>query len=352
MSSQKKTLFLWALLVGLLVLGSCINVNNDDDDDKDGGDTVPAAYTGFYNYPTGRKSSTGLLEIRNSVSSPALLFTDSVAPANYIGTVDSVSTIKVKLPEQKFYTIVAVDKALYEERGAQASQYSDLTYYSNTQPYSMAVTASNTWGGGTWIINNNTNYWVSLRKSDQSGTVYAVAAPNAKRVSVPIKIGENFDFFPHFYKELKYDGKVIALVESDQLKKADTVATSETQPTFTTDIAAADIPSANIKPAILFTNNSDKTVRVYSGQNNQLGNGSSQDFALASGITQMFTNYVEAGSNTNSINFASIAWSNRFYVTQDQVMAIDKVYRIVLSGTDSTGYTTTVVEEDASVYFD
>ncbi|AEF80571.1 hypothetical protein [Leadbettera azotonutricia] len=346
---MKKSLFLlkaWVLLSVAFALTGCL-LATDDSGDKD---EVPAKYKEFFNYPDGRKNSTGFLEIRNSVASPALLFTDSVLPANYIGTVDSLSTIKVKLPEQKFYTIVAVDKALYEERGTQASQYSDLTFYSNTQPYSMAVTASNTWGGGTWIINNNTTYWVSLRKSDLSGTVYAVAAPNAKRVSVPIQIGQNFDYIPHFYKELKYDGRVIALVESDQLKSADTVATTEAQSTFTTDIAPTTVPSASIKPAILFTNSSDKTVRVYSGQNNQLSNGASQDFALASGSTQMFTNYVDAGSNTNSINFASIAWSNRVPVTQNMVMQINKVYRIVLGGANDS-YTTTVTEEDASAYF-
>jgi hypothetical protein len=330
-------------------MGLLISCNPDGNDDNEIEDETPAVYKNFYNYPDGRESSTGLLQIGNSVSSPALLFTDSVLPANYIGTVDSLSTIKVKLPEEKFYTIVAVDKALYEERGDQTSQYSDLAYYSNTQPYSMSVTASNTWGGGTWIINNNTSYWVSLRKSDASGTVYAVAAPNAKRVSVPIQIGQNYDYIPHFYKELKYDGKVIALVESDQLKSADTVATSDAQPTFTTDIVQATIPSASIKPAVLFTNNSDKTVRIYAGAQNQLSNGVSQDFALASGITQMFTNNVEAGTDTNSINFSSIAWSNRVYVSQSQVMAINKVYRIVLNGSDP--YTTTVVEEDSSDYF-
>jgi hypothetical protein len=336
------------LLVGLLVLGSCINVNNDD---VIGG--TPATYKEFHNYPDGRKSSTGLLKIHNSINSPALLFTDSVSPTNYIGTVDSLSDIKVKLPEEKFYTIVAVDKANYEEKKEQAAQYSNLTYHSNSQPYSLSVKTSNTSGGGTWVINNHTNYWVALEKSDRSGIIYAVVSPNAQRATVPISLNENYNYIPHFYKELKYDGRVIALVESFDEASADTARASTAIPRFTTDIGAGKLPSANIKPAVFFTNSSDKTVRVFYGQNNQLSNGAEpgDDFALVSGDSAMFTNGIEVDSHTNNIQFDSIAWNSRKVVTQDMSMQKDKVYRIVLSGPNSN-YSTTVEEKNASEYFD
>jgi len=348
--SLKKMLFL--LLTAAILFASCVLSESDPDDTKPGNNTEPTIYDDFFNYPDGRINASGTLQIRNSVASPVLLFTDSVSPANYIGTADSLNSIKVKLPEEKFYTIVAVDKATWEEKGDKASQFSDLTYYSNIQPYSMTVSASDTFGAGEWIINNNTNYWVSFKKADQSGIIYAVAAPNAKRVTVPIKLNETFDFIPHFYKELKYQGKVIALVESDQLSGADTVYATDANPRFHTDIGTDITPkSANIKPAIFVTNSSDKTVRVFTGNNNQLSNGTSgADFALTSGMSQLFTG-LDAGTNTNSINFSSIAWTNREYVSQDMAMQIDKVYRIVLNGS-GTSYTTTVTEEDAEEYFE
>jgi len=97
-------------------------------DQDDGGKNIPEKYKNFYNYPDGRKSPTGTLEIKNSVNAPALLFTNDVIGSNYIGTVGSLGSIRVTLQEQKFYTIVAVDKASYEENSAQAGRFSDLTY--------------------------------------------------------------------------------------------------------------------------------------------------------------------------------------------------------------------------------
>jgi len=274
-----------------------------------------------------------------------------VAGANYIGTADKLNSIKVKLPEQKFYTIVAVDKALWEEKGEQANYFSDLTYYSSTQPYSMAVRPSSTaFGGGKWIITNRTSYWVSFKKSDQSGEIYAVAPPNALRVVVPVELNVPFDYIPHFYKELKYNGKVIALVESDLMKGADTVSATDQSPTFNTEIGGnLQPPSAKVKPAIYVTNTCDKTVRVYQGQNNQLSNGiPGMDFALSSGSSVMFTGF-DVDTNTNQINFGSIAWDNRVYVTQDTVMETDKVYKITISGQSS--YTTTVTVVDGSEFY-
>jgi hypothetical protein len=259
----------------------------------------------------------------------------------------------VQLPEEKFFTIVAVEKSNWEEKGSQAAQYSELSYYSRTQGYSVTVSPNSMFGGGEWIINNYTTYWVALKKSDLSGN-WAVVAPSAKRVKVPIKIGETFDYVPHYFKELKYDGKVIALVESDDEAAADTVVTTQDRTSFTTNIGQGTIQpqGTDLKPAIYFTNSSDKTVRVYIGSQNQLSaiGVSGTDFALASGDTQMFTDGIAESTNTTSINFFSIAWSQNKSVSQSMSMQKNKVYRIVLNVSGET-YSTTCEEKDASEYF-
>jgi hypothetical protein len=159
---------------------------------------------------------------------------------------------------------------------------------------------------------------------------------------------------PHFYKELKHSGKVIALVESDILSEANTVATSEQYPTFNTNIGNnLNPPSPDLNPAIFLTNSSDKTVRVYLGQNNQLSPSGQPgaDFAMGSGWDQMFTDGISPGNNTNSINFNALGWDPpRKYVTQDITMQKNKVYRIVFSGS-SSAYSSTTTEDEASVYF-
>jgi len=344
---------LLVLTVMFMVLASSCAIfvdNSDKDKDKD---KVPTQYKDFYNYPTGRKDPAGTLMITNSVNSPVLVFTSDVTGANYIGTIDSLNSIKVTLPEQKFYTIVAVDKKTWEEKGDQAERFSDLTYFSRTQPFSIRVSPSSMGGGGKWIINNNTNYWVSFKKADQSGEIYAVAAPNAKRVLIPVQIGTTYDVVPHFYRELKYQGNVIALSESDQISQADTVIVRSTTPnlTFTTDIYPAAITSTKIKPTIFFTNSSDKTVRVYSGSI-QLSNGggeASEDFALAGGDYSLFSGVAE-NTNVNIINFRSIAWDSPKYVTQSMQMKVNYVYKISLSGS-GTNFTTSVEEEDAETFY-
>jgi hypothetical protein len=356
---MKRTSYARLLIVtaAVLAFASC-NITVNGNGDETGTENIPEKYKEFYSYPIGRKNASGTLEIRHSSTSSTLLFTDKVDPANYIGTVEGVAgSIRVKLPEQKFYTIVAVDKATWEERGDQAAQYSDLTYYSNTQPYSMSVQTSATFGGGQWVINNNTSYWVSFRKSDQSGIVYAVAPPNAKLVTVPVQLNVSYSYTPHFYKELKLNGVVVALVESDDARASDTVYLQSGSTRFVTDIGGSGVnPSTSIKPAIFFSNTSDKSVQVYQGQNNMLSNGAavSEDFWVIGGRTELFTG-LETSTNTNSIQFYSTAFpgNGRVYVTHDMAMQNNKVYKIILSGNiNQNNYSTTVTEEDASVYYD
>ena len=98
---------LLVLVAGLVVgLAGC---PADEDDPGEGG--IPAVYNGFHNYPIGRVDPNGLLTIRNTVNSQALLFTNSVDGANYIGTVDALGSVRVKLSDQRFWTIVAVGHA-------------------------------------------------------------------------------------------------------------------------------------------------------------------------------------------------------------------------------------------------
>jgi hypothetical protein len=341
----------WSLLVVLVLLASCSNLFGGDDEDD-----IPELYKDFYNYPAGRTNSGGLLTIQNSANSKVLLFTDSVATSNYIGTVEGLSSVKVKLAEEKFYTIVAVDKENYEEKKEQAVQFSDFSYYSNRQAYAMSVNPSDMFGAGKWIITNTTDYWVSMRKTDGSGGNWAVVAPNTLRTEIPVPIGTPIDYVPHFYKELKHNGKVIAVVESDVISGANTVTTSEQYPTFNTNIGLSSglqPPSTDLNPAIFLTNSCDKSVRVYSGANNQLSPSGQPgaDFVMGSGWDQMFTDGISAGTNTTSINFSALGWDPpRQYVTQNMSMQKNKVYRITLNGSAGS-YTTSVTEEDASEYF-
>jgi hypothetical protein len=356
---MKRFIFaLWLpLFAASLIFLSCVNSfngNNAGDDGDD--DDVPQLYEEFYKYPGGRTDTNSTLTIKNAVNSKVLLFTDSVSPSNYIGTVEGLNSVKIRLPEEKFYTIVAVDKANYEEKKEQAYQFSGLTYYSNTQPYSMNVSPSDLFGAGTWVLANQSNYWVALQKADASGDNWAVLAPGTLRTTIPIPIGTTFDYVPHYYKELKYNGKVIALVEYDDVSQADTVTTSTENPQFNTSIGInLTPPNTNLKPALLLTNNCDKTVRVYTGQNNQLSPSGTpgEDYAMASGWTAMITGGIEADTNIKSINFDSISWNpRRRYVNEDKVMQNDHVYRIVLAGNQNDGYTTTVEEKTAEEFFE
>jgi hypothetical protein len=345
---KKQSIFLGFLLVFGLILGftGCDAVAGDDDGKK----TDPI-YEGFHNYPTGRvDSNNGRLSITNTIKDEVLLFEGKVDKDNYIGTVGSFGTVKIKMLDEKFYTIIAVQKSNYEERRAQAAQFNSLTYYSNTQPYSVSVSPSTTWGGGNWVFNNNTNYWVQVKKSDLSQN-YAVIAPNALRVTVPIGIGEIYDYFLYFSRELKYDGKVIALVETTDRSQSNTASVNAANPTYTTTINNVSVPSSNIKPAVMVKNNSNKTVRVYYA-NTQKTNGSpGGDFVVVGGQNQLISGF-DAGNNTTTINFGANSWEQNKYVLagQSMNMAADKVYEITIPNSEDASQIT-VTEVNASTYY-
>jgi hypothetical protein len=254
------------------------------------------------------------------------------------------------MPEEKFYTIIAVQKLNYEERRVQAAQFNSLTYYSNTQPYTVSVSPSNTFGGGNWVFNNNTNYWVQVKKADLSQN-YAVIAPNAQRVTIPIGIGEIYDYFLYFSRELKYEGKVIALVEATDRSQANTATVNTANPTYTTTINNVSVPSSNIKPAVMVKNNSNKTVRVYYA-NTQKTNGSpGGDFVVAGGQSQLISGF-EIDDDTATISFNAIAWEQNKQVpaSKSMMMLADKVYEITIPNSEDASQIT-VNEVNASNYY-
>lgn len=336
-----------AAFMALFIIAGC-KFGGDDDGDE-GNTKIPEAYTGFYNYPVGRvDANTGRLTIRNAIAAEVLLFNGTVDKDNYIGTISSLGSVIVKLPDEKFYTIVAVDKANYEERRAQAAQFNVLTYYSNIQPYTVSVTPSSTYGGGNWVFNNNTSYWVQIRKTDLSMN-YAVIAPNAQRVTVPIGIGEIYDYYVYFSKELKYNGKVIALVEATDRSQSNTAQATDQFPTYTTTINNAAVPGANIKPAVMVINNSNKTVRVYRA-NNQMTNGApGGDFVITGGTRALVSGF-NVNDNTNTVQFGAVAWEQNKIVPVNQIMAADKVYEITIPAGEAAS-DIVVNEVASSVYY-
>jgi hypothetical protein len=341
------------LLAGLAVLAMVFGFTgcpSEDDDNENDKNKIPAAYKDFYNYPTGRVDSNGgRLTVNNAIASEVLLFDGTVEAGNYLGTISSLGSVRLRLPDEKFYTIVAVQKATYEERRSQAAQFNSLTYYSNTQPYTSTVSPSNTYGGGNWVFNNNTNYWVEVKKADLSQN-YAVIPPNAQRVTIPIAMGEAYDYYLYFKRELKYDGKVIALVDFTDRSQANTATANNNNPTFTTTISNASAPSSNIRPAVMVINNAPQTVRIYYS-NTQKTNGAGGDFVIAGGQRALVSGF-EAGDSTGSINFNALAWEQNRQVpaSQNISMLADKVYEITIPNNgEASGIV--VVEVNSSKYY-
>jgi len=315
---------------------------------------ITAAYKDFYNYPTGRVDNSSLLTVQNSYNSPVLLFHTDFTPENYIGTAGSLSTVKVKLPDEKFYTIVAVDKADYEERRFQASQFSNLTYYSRTQAFDVKVDSGLTSGNRQWVLNNNTKYWCKVVSTSNPATVYAVLAPNTIRVTLPLSDGDLYDYEPVFMQELKYQGRVIAMSEFADRSSAETTYVSAESPVHTSNFPI-DLTFTDIKPNVLLINNSGRTVRIYKTKARQLTNGAfGTDWALGSGSRALVTGF-DAGDNTEDIFLYAVGWTAggqdgyKQVTGSNIVMANDKVYQITV-GTEASTFTVEV--KDASEVYE
>jgi hypothetical protein len=346
-----------SLLCGLALagalLGGCDSLTGGNEkgtgEPDDDPDDPKGVYEEFYNYPTGRVDGNGgRLAITNTVASKVLLFSGSVEPGSYIGTVGSLSSVTVKLPEEKFYTIVAVEKSAYDERQAQATQFNVLTYYSNSQGYEVSVSPLSSYGAGTWIINNKTDYWVQIKKTDMTGN-HAVIAPKAERVVVPVALSTAYDYFVYFSKELKYNNKVVALVETTDRSLANTAQVTDASEPYTSNITAVDVPSIDLKPAVMVKNNSNKSVRVYYAQQQKTNGGISADFVVTGGHSELISGF-EINDNTSSINFAALAWNENKYVPVEIIMQAGMVYEIVIPKSENAAEIT-VTETDGSEYY-
>ena len=312
------------IAVAALFFMACVN------DDSGNSDGVPELYKEFANYPDGKQDSTGTLTLKNQVNSKVLVFTDSVSPENYIGTIPALESINVKLNSGKFYNIVAVQQSVYENNPTLATQTSKLAYYSDIQAYTVSVSPENLTGSATWIFNNNTNYWVSVEHTDNSGETYAVIAPNAKRVSVPVQTN-SYPYKVVYKKELKYNNITIAVAEKTSMAENDE-ASFYNVTTFTTDLTGgATKEYDDLAPTVQFINNSGKTVRVYNGQVQLTDAGiSTDDYTLASGVTAYFTDFT-AGTSSTSLGVRSVAWNGNQSCTESVSFEKGKVYVVTLT---------------------
>ena len=124
---MKKLLSILALALVGLSLTSCIFFNdNSKNTTNEPKNEIPETYKDFYNYPTGKQNSKGTLTLENQINSEVLVFTSTVEPQNYIGTIPAASSITVKLDAGKFYNIVAVQKEVYDEKKEQALRLQSL----------------------------------------------------------------------------------------------------------------------------------------------------------------------------------------------------------------------------------
>lgn len=349
---NKKKLTVFGLICCSLVM--CLVVVGCDNLTEIIGDDVPAVYNGFYNYPIGRVDPTGTLTVQNKAAAKVLLFNGTVEPNNFLGIVDSLSSVKLKLPEEKFYSIVAVDASNYEEKTTQAAQTSEITYYSNAQAYTVSVSTSGSSGAGRLVINNHTSYWVTIKASDLSQN-YAVAAPKAVKVSVPIEMNRPYSYKVYFTKEVTLNGKIIAIVETTNESLSNLFQLDSESPKFEIEIKPDNIDSSSsLKPSVLVKNRmKTKSINCYKG-NTGLSNGATPngDFVLMSGREQLFVDF-NAGDSLSMLNFSNPSWGgNRLYLNDDTVLENGKIYIIEVTGELDDRACSLVSVEDAEEYFE
>ena len=350
-----KKIFLFLSLISLIACDTSSD-NSQSNNDNSTNQNTPAVYNGFYNYPIGHVDQTGKLTIQNQAATDVLLFNGSVTAENYLGTVNSLGSVLLKMPDEKFYSIVAVDKSTYEEKTIQASQTSSFAYYSNTLTNKVNVTAIKSSGSGTWLISNPSNYWVTFTNIDKTQN-YAVIAPGTSNVNIPIEPYKFYNFRIFFTKEITLNGKTVAVVETtDTDHMSDSaIATEYNDYQFKTIINS---DAFTLKPIIIVKNNLDKD-SVYTNKSSiQLTNGANtldSRLAVGAGESQVYTG-LEAGDNINTINFENTTWTDagkgNLYMTNDTELENGKVYVIEVSGTSPDNRTCNLVNvEDAEIYF-
>ncbi|MCM1320861.1 MAG: hypothetical protein NC041_01635 [Bacteroides sp.] len=345
---------------GGVFLTSC---SDDPEEEKKENNYEGTVYEDFADYPSGKENARGMLTVKSNLAQESvLLFDGEVKPEKYIGTIPAGagSSVKLKLDSGKFHTIVGVCKSVYEEKGDQAAQTSALTYYSDTQAYSITVSPDNLTGAGTWIFNNNTNYWAQIEDVDNSGKTFAVIQPNALRVKIPIQLNTAYDYKVTYKKELKYNDTIVAIVDSSVVSENDTVQLSEaTSLTFTTDLNGPKQGSlsADLAPSVLFINNSGRSVRIYNGQTqlSNINNTAADDFVVLTGTSAMLAGF-DDNFNTQTLVARSTAWTGGQTCTVDMSMKKGKVYCVTITANNDENATSpirwTVEEKDASEYYD
>ena len=342
---MKKTVkILVTALIGFLMVGlaGCQMAQTMTDQSSSSGSGSAASekslYSDFENYPKGKQKADGLLTLTNEANTSVLVFTDSVSGANYIGTIPALSSINVSLEPGKFYSIVSVTKNAYEDNPALAVQTSVLVYYSAVQVYSVSVAPENMTGTATWIFNNYTSYWASIEKIDASGETYAVIAPYAKQVCVPVQTNRNYDYKVVYKKQLKYNGNIIAISNKTSTVENDT-ASFMNLTTFTTDLYGdATKDNSDLAPTVKFVNHTGKTIRVYNGQVQLTDTGiNSEDYTLASGLSAFFTGFTE-GTSLSSLNIRNISWEKNYYCTgTSMTLRNGYVYTVIVTKSNYSG---------------
>jgi hypothetical protein len=337
----------WMIAAVLTALSLIFLGCNDEPPPKEDGGADDSWHVGFYNYPAGRVDQNGHLEISNSADANALLFDGTVDKEQYIGTIGPLGSVRVKLPEEKFYSIIAVQEEGYKDRGSGAGQFQVLVYYSNTASYAVTVSPSNAYGGGAWVLNNKTNFWVEIRDSG-SGQIHVILPPATERIVIPIALNTPYDYSVCFKKELRYNGKTVAFAEAVDSSQADSIQVDDENPTHTTTLRNSGNLDFNIKPAVLVKNQTSKGLRLYYAD--QPKTNGEVDFVIRTASSHLVSGF-EVGANVNAISFKSPSWGQDKRVPVDMVMKADKVYEITIPGSENASEIT-VVEAEASAYYD
>jgi len=342
---MKKKVFAGIVILTLVfgvLLSGC-----DEDDNTDPGNQTPTVYKDFENYPTGMAKSNGMLTISNKANKATLLFYGTAAPERYVATVDPLGVVKVNLPSEGPYSIIAIDKAAYETQGFKASQTNEFTFFSNTQAFSISVSPTATWGAGILRVNNYSDYWVQLKSPDNTQT-YGVIQPKAMLVNIPVSNG-TYHFIPNFYKQIRVNNTIVGVIDMPVTAQANSFTVEDSDLLHIFDFVNSDV-SPNTTPIVQIRNRSSVGIQVFRS-GNQMVDGTLRDDYIVNSGRDSFISGFKQGDNTNEINFRAIAWQqNHRYVPQDITMEYGRAYIITLP---QSGLAADIIveDEDATPFF-
>jgi hypothetical protein len=138
-------------------------------------------------------------------------------------------------------------------------------------------------------------------------------------------------------------------VETTDRSQANTAQVDNGNPVYTTTINPANVPTSNVKPAVMVKNNSNKSVRIYYANNQKTNGGAGGDLVITGGASQLVSGF-EINDNTNIINFGALAWEQNKQVPVDKAMQANKVYEIIIPNNEAASGIT-VTEVEASAYY-